>query len=192
MSKKKLNIEGISNELEGASLFFIQTSADTHLPIPAENAPNNSPESEPATQARQPFLQEKNRQPYWLTPKKQNIPMKARLNERDHETEHSSMHAIQHDMMIAGGSSHQPYDPVETIRKSVKQVGKEEFYLRLTPAEKSEVGKVVYTFNELYRGEGRKTSANDIGRIAIHQLLMDYKENGEKSTLSLVLAALNA
>jgi hypothetical protein len=83
-------------------------------------------------------------------------------------------------------------DTIETIRKTVKQVGKDTLFVRLTPDEKHRVTSVVYAFNEMYRGESRKTSENELGRIRVNFLLEDYKANGEQSILAKVLAALNA
>jgi hypothetical protein len=83
-------------------------------------------------------------------------------------------------------------DPIETIRKTVKQVGKDTLFVRLTADEKHQVTSVVYALNEMYRGESRKTSENEIGRIGVNFLLEDYKANGEQSILAKVLAALNA
>jgi hypothetical protein len=179
MSKKKLNIEGISNELQGASLFFTQE--------PVSPPPQPKPEPvtpEPAVLENVPPPEIKKTTPEIVKPKLEKS--------RKHETMHARMHALNSDNIASVTQANPAYDPIEAIRKSVKQVGKEEFYLRLTSGEKSEVTRIVFTFNELYSGEGRKVSANDIGRIAIHQLLIDYRENGENSVLARVLAALNA
>jgi hypothetical protein len=172
MSKKQLQVEGIMNELEGASLFFTKQPNSTTL--------RTIPEIE-KTETVSPIPENKPQLKKDQTVKTDN-----------HETMHARMHAFKRDNMITNTGNDLKNDPIEAIRKSVKQLGKEEFYLRLTPAEKSEVAKVVYTFNELSVGEGRKISANDIGRIALHHLLIDYHENGEKSILVRVLAALNA
>jgi hypothetical protein len=83
-------------------------------------------------------------------------------------------------------------DIVETIRKTVKQVGKDTLFVRLTSDEKHQVASVVYALNEMYRGENRKTSENEIGRIGVNFLLEDYKANGKESILAKVLTALNA
>lgn len=83
-------------------------------------------------------------------------------------------------------------DMTEIVRKKVKQLGKEVVFLRLTPEEKRELSSVVYTLNELYRGEIRKTTENEVGRIGLNYLLEDYKLNGEGSILARVIKALNA
>ena len=171
MSKKHLQVEGIVNELAGASLFFT---------------------NQPATVTPQPKLEASKTEPVSPIPENKPQAKKETVKTDKHESMHARMHAFNSDNMITNNNQDLQHDAVEAIRKSVKQVGKEEFYLRLTPAEKSEVAKVVYTFNELSVGEGRKISANDIGRIGLHHLLIDYRENGEKSILFRVLAALNA
>ena len=77
---------------------------------------------------------------------------------------------------------------IETIRKTVKQIGKETTFIRLTPDEKRQLRAIDYT----YKSHGIKTSENEIGRIGINFLLEDYKAHGEASILARVLAALNA
>ncbi len=77
---------------------------------------------------------------------------------------------------------------IETIRKTVKQIGKETTFIRLTPEEKKQLREIDYT----YKSQGIKTSENEIGRIGINFLLEDYKAHGEASILAKVLAALNA
>lgn len=189
-------MDEISNELAGASLFFQPTMAPPAPrpqleTLPLSELPPTQPPSiqvqhgESETGSPSPSLTKKPGQ-ISRTHKEsgKHDPMSDSMN--------ASMHAFIRDNMKPVNYSNRPNDLIETIRKSVKQVGKEEFFMRLTPAEKSEVNKILFTFNELSAGEGRKISANDIGRIAIHNLLMDYKQNGEKSVLVLVLEALNA
>lgn len=157
MNKKKLLVDGITNELEGASLFFEkQPNPEIVQPKPVTvKIESVSPTSEDVPELK----------------KEESVKIS------NHDSTHARMHAFKRDRIIVNTNDDLKNDSIETIRKSVKQVGKEEFYLRLTPAEKSEVAKVVFTFNELSVGEGRKISANDIGRIALHHLLIDYHEN---------------
>jgi hypothetical protein len=79
-------------------------------------------------------------------------------------------------------------DLIESIRKTVKHLGKEVTFIRLTPEEKSQLADIVYT----YKRQGTKTSENEIGRIGLNYLIADYLANGEESVLAQVLAALNA
>jgi hypothetical protein len=77
---------------------------------------------------------------------------------------------------------------IESIRKAVKVPGKEVSFIRLTAAEKSQLADVVYT----YKRQGKKTSENEINRIAINFLLADYREHGEQSILAGVIDSLLA
>jgi hypothetical protein len=76
---------------------------------------------------------------------------------------------------------------IETVRKSVKVVGKEMSTHRMTPKEKQAIVDLVYS----YRGTGTRTSENEIARIAINFLIEDYKQNGENSILHKVLRLRN-
>jgi hypothetical protein len=79
-------------------------------------------------------------------------------------------------------------DVVETIRKAVKTPGKEVSFVRLTAEEKTQLADIVYT----YKRQGKKTSENEINRIAINYILEDYRANGERSILARVIASLLA
>lgn len=178
MSKKALKIEGILNELEGASLFFAKSSEAPPSPIQESkpefkpeiiNQPDKSePQSEPAVSS-QPSSQTKEQ-----TPELYN--------------QHNSNNASK----LASKQINKNNDFVTAIRKAVRQVGKEVLFIRLSADEKKAIGSIVYSFNELYRGEGRKTSENEIGRIGLNYLLEEYRRNGNNSILAQVLAALVA
>jgi hypothetical protein len=77
---------------------------------------------------------------------------------------------------------------IETIRKTVKSLGKEVSFTRVTPEEKRRLTDIVYT----YKRQGIKTSENEINRIAINFLIEDFTKNGKESWLAQVLEALNA
>lgn len=77
---------------------------------------------------------------------------------------------------------------VAAIRQVIKAPGREVSYVRVTPEEKADLADIVYT----YKRQGQKTSENEINRIAINYLLLDYRENGQQSVLARVLAALRA
>ena len=79
-------------------------------------------------------------------------------------------------------------DVIETIRRAVHQIGKEDATYRFTGEEKKALADVVYT----YGSAGIKTSQNEITRIAINWLIEDYRANGEGSILARVIARLNA
>ncbi len=76
---------------------------------------------------------------------------------------------------------------VATIHKTLKLIGKEVLYVRLTQEEKNQVADIEYT----YQRQGMKTSGNEIGRIALNVLLVDYKANGENSLLAKMLTELH-
>jgi hypothetical protein len=77
---------------------------------------------------------------------------------------------------------------IATIRKTVRQLGKEVSFVRLTPEEKQQLADIVYT----YKRQGVRTSENEINRIAINFLLEDYLAHGQASILAKVLEALYA
>ena len=81
-----------------------------------------------------------------------------------------------------------PATLIETIRKTVKQIGKETTFLRLTSEEKQQLREIDYT----YKHQGIRTSENEISRIGLNFLLENYKAHGEAGILARVLAALNA
>jgi hypothetical protein len=77
---------------------------------------------------------------------------------------------------------------IERIRKVVKVPGKEVLFVRLTPEEKAQLGDIVYT----YKRQGKKTSENEINRIAVNCILEDYRTHGKTSILARVIDALLA
>ena len=88
-----------------------------------------------------------------------------------------------HDTMIP--SNHDT--TVETVRKAVKELGKEAATHRFTVEEKRAVLDIIYS----YKNSGIKTSENEVARIAINYILEDYRQNGKNSILDQVLRALN-
>jgi hypothetical protein len=79
-------------------------------------------------------------------------------------------------------------DLIATIQRALKVVGKEIYYVRVTPEEKDKVDDLVHAFKR----QGMRTSVNEIGRIALNNLLTDYETNGERSVLGRVLASKRA
>ena len=76
---------------------------------------------------------------------------------------------------------------LETIRKTVRQIGKEAATHRFTTEEKNVLTDIVYT----YTRQGYKTSENEVTRIAVNWLVLDYQERGEQSVLARMLEALH-
>jgi len=176
MSKKVLNTAGIKNELEGASLYFT-------------GSPATQPQQEAANQKSVQFIPETVYEPPEpVEPKIAQDNISTRNKPKTIANEHALVHASINAGMLA---NHQD-DLIETIRKTVKQVGKDTVFIRLTPDEKADLAAIVYAFNEVYRGNNRKVSENAVGRIALNLLLQDHQASGELSILTRVLAALNA
>jgi hypothetical protein len=199
--KKTLNTDGITNELEGASVFFAKslTPPSSSEPQQVKTTSHESPiEAKPSVLIDQKRKINKPRKRSLITvgihPPKPHIDTEQSAsqlpveNKSDNVSNNDSYHASIHASTVASMQD----DIVETIRKTVKQVGKDAFFVRLTADEKHQIASVVYALNEMYRGEGRKTTENEIGRIAVNFLLEDYKANGRESILAKVLAALNA
>ncbi len=200
MSKKTLDIAGITNELEGASLYFNPPAS----PVPINPKPSGDPsqgfEQSPAfTKANENDTLNQHASTRASKHEDMHASEDAQLNDGMHDSMPSSQQAgslenkggdpsSTHERMHANNQD----DLIETIRKSVKKVGREELYVRLPPEEKNELRTVVYQLNELYRGKGGKTSENEVSRIALKLLLEDYKKNGENSILFSVEEALHA
>ena len=79
-------------------------------------------------------------------------------------------------------------ETIDAIRRAVKVAGKEVSFVRLTAEEKAQLADIVYT----YKRGGKKTTENEINRIAVNYMIADYKTNGERSVLARVIAALLA
>ena len=161
--KKKLHIDTIQNELSEGSVFF----------------GNRKPQSPPSQKARRPKESPSSAQPKTV----RSRPPASKIDNQQSQNI-SSIHDSNHASMLAN----HPDALIETIRKTVKQIGKETTFLRLTPEEKEQLREIDYT----YKRRGIKTSENEISRIGLKFLLEDYKAHGEASILARVLAALNA
>jgi hypothetical protein len=80
-------------------------------------------------------------------------------------------------------------ESIESIRKIVKNPGKEEvLYVRLSKEEKDKLADVSYT----YKRQGIRTSDNELVRVAINTLIEDYKANGERSLLAIIISSLHS
>src|SRR5215207_6295608 len=116
---KKLNIENITNELEGASLFFNK---------PTPPPPSNQPGKEPVEPVVIPKPETKSKpvktrqEPQPLSEKAVNSledaqSINASINARMHARINESMHAPKHALIQES--------IIETIRKAVKDVGQD-------------------------------------------------------------------
>ena len=121
-----------------------------------------------------------------------SIPLPTEIEKEKKESKLASMLASKQDSLQA--SNHAsilalPTETLESIRKTVKNPGKEDvLYVRLTKGEKDKLADVIYT----YKRQGVRTSDTEVVRVAINALLEDYKNNGEKSLLAIILASLHA
>lgn len=197
MSQKKLHVEGITNELEGSSLFFNPSAKpvakSSLMPTSDPSALGNKPTSLKGASKDAKLTKRDSKRALVHASKKASLnesltasmPVNTQSSLDDNQ---AGKPAGMHVRMQAN----QENDYIETIRKSVKKVGREELYVRLTPEEKDELRAVVYQFNELYRRQGGKTSENEVARIALRFLLEEHKKEGELSLLSIMEEALNA
>jgi hypothetical protein len=113
-----------------------------------------------------------------------NISNKAIKKESKLASNQDSLQASNHASTLALSK-----ETLESIRKIVKNPGKEDvLYVRLTKGEKDKLADVIYT----YKRQGVRTSDTEVVRVAINTLLEDYKSNGEKSLLAIILASLHA
>ncbi len=78
-------------------------------------------------------------------------------------------------------------DLVQHIRKAVKVFGKEAATHRFTLSEKKAIAEIVFD----YRSQGIRTSENEIARIAMNYLFLEYRLNGKNSILHQTLVSLN-
>lgn len=76
---------------------------------------------------------------------------------------------------------------LETIRKAVRQFGKEAATHRFTVDEKQRLTELIFA----YAKQGIRTNENEITRIAINLLFEDHKANGKQSILDKALRLLN-
>lgn len=188
--KKKLNTDSITNELEGASLFFSKPAA-----------PPPSPEPEKAVTkkainplADSPFFEKSSTLPTTDSSVEEIKPEKKvrRKKEKIEQTSNPDTTTPRNRDTVVS-RYHETTTPrihgvvIELIRKAVKEFGKEAATHRFTEAEKREIADLIYT----YKNRGIKTSENEITRISVNFVLEDYKENGENSVLHKILQALN-
>lgn len=173
MSQKKLNENAIVNELKGSSLFFQRN----------EESPTFTGRSKGRARSRAESLENPHVEkgdsptsslPSTIEPNAVVGDLKEKLSGQDGNNA-STLASYRASL-------------INSIRKTVKSVGKEVSFVRLTPEEKNQLIDIVYT----YKRQGVKTSENEINRIAVNFLLEDYKANGKSSVLARVIDALLA
>jgi len=164
MSKKKLDISRITNELRGQSVFF---------PKDREEQGDHVQQSPP------PPLAEQNK-----PGGKTHDTVIPRYHDTMIPKHYDTTVSSNHDATVSQGDD----GMIEAVRRAVKQVGKEPATQRLTLEEKQTLRSIEFTYGQ----QGIITSGNEILRIATNYILLDYQKNGEKSILVKVLRSLNA
>lgn len=81
-----------------------------------------------------------------------------------------------------------PVSEYELVRRAVREFGKEAATHRFTLQEKKALAELIYAFRQL----DIRTNENEIARIAINYVVVDFRRNGDKSILARVLRLLNA
>lgn len=175
--KKQLPTDTISNELSESSVFFQPpASPKTKYPLSASEQPEDMPA--PATKAH--INEEITRR----SPQKGRLPRNhATVIPRNRDTTVEHNHAT----TLSVNAEDTNGELMEELRKAVKQLGKEAATYRFTGQEKSALADIVYTYGR----QGLRTSENEITRIAVNWLLMDYRENGGNSILARLLDSLH-
>jgi len=166
MTNKKALPDDITKFFKGESVFFQEAQAEKG---PAQDA---------AVSTKQ---QKKHHEPTLKTTTV--VSNHATMPPQDQITTQPSQPAVTSPLAHAA----MPPAVVEEIRKTVRQFGKEAATYRLTEAEKRRLADIVYT----YKRQGYRTSDNELARIAINWLLLDYQEQGKQSILARVLEALH-
>ena len=77
---------------------------------------------------------------------------------------------------------------VRSLRKAVRVIGKEAATHRFTSQEKDQLADIVYTYGR----QGYRTSENEVVRIGVNWLIVDYQENGRQSVLHRAMKALKS
>ncbi len=171
MSKKKLDEQTIVNELKGSSLYFQARSLRSRMP--------------PKNVATAPVVPSEGRQ---IQKEGKDFPSSNQALKNDLTSTEKTGSTLKQEIKEESVQASYHASMIEKIRKSVKSVGREILYVRLTPDEKNQLVDIVYT----YKRQGMKTSENEINRIAVNFLLEDYKSNGQASILARVIEALLA
>ena len=142
MSKKKLDIATITNELRGQSAFF-----------PRKQAEHDAQAKQPPT----PRLTVQNKP----RPKTSGI-MTPRYRDTTIPKHHDTEVPSNHDTVVSPGDD----GMIEEVRRAVKQVGKEPATQRLTLEEKQTLRSIEFTYGQ----QGIITSGNDQRVLAAGRL----------------------
>lgn len=123
------------------------------------------------------------------TPPSQSTETPVRTKPTRHRSDQTSKPATERTVDASElASKRANNDLIQAVRKTLKIQGKEVAFTRITPEEKGRLADILYT----YKRHGRKTTENEITRIAINYLLEDYMAHGDRSILASILAAMDA
>ncbi|MFN8495566.1 MAG: hypothetical protein U0350_48685 [Caldilineaceae bacterium] len=197
--KKQLPTSTIANELTGASVFFQPSSTTPLATEPGQPVAPHAPSSPlPVAALDRPKVQQAvHESPPEQQPELSQSPAPAIQKQQD--TMPPRYHATTPPQLPASPPSNPnatespryhatvTATQLETVRKAVRQLGKEAATHRFTGEEKQALAAVVYA----YACRGCRTSENELTRIAINWLLLDYQAQGEQSVLAQVVQALN-
>jgi hypothetical protein len=171
--KKKLNEASITNELRGNSAYF-----QAGPPAEAESVSETKPRKRPST-ARKPMP---------VTTPAVGEPEAAAEQPETAQIVLPLPQTLSSSAALDASFSSNHGQMIETIRKTVKRLGKEATFCRFTPEEKTTLSDIIYT----YKRNGTRTSENEVIRIAVNWLLENYQSDGRNSILAQVLDKLNA
>lgn len=182
--KKKLPAQDIANELSGSSVFFtakekpeLNKSAD----VPAEIDTAVEQNIKSATVAAKPHAAENTPSSNRDTVIPRNHATKTLSNQPQVVAQNPAT------MQPTAAATEMSPELLEGVRKVVRQLGKEAATHRFSMEEKRAIADLVYTYNR----QGYRTSENEITRIAVNWLLLDFKERGEQSVLARMLELLH-
>lgn len=182
--KKSLPTEAIANELSNASVFF-----PSHLSKPDSTVvpATATAKSQDSVGYEQPIEQKPIESTIFSAPIESKPSNVAGNRDRKPPRQHDTMPPSNHHAMIPANDDAITSLLVETIRKTVKQIGKEAATHRFTEEEKRALADIVYT----YERQGYRTSENEITRIAVNWLILDYQQFAANSLLARLLESLH-
>lgn len=198
--KKKLDTTSITNELQAASVFFRREPRARATPplatieepavAPLPKAPlsrtgqeENKPRTETVFVGKEEV--DKVQEPHLLQPAKSSTDQQEEPQKTDGTViprHHDTVIPRYHSLTIPANK-----DVLEAIRAAVRQLGKEAATYRFTIEEKQALAEIVFD----YKNRKMRTSENEISRIAINLLIIDYRTNGVASLLAKILDKLN-
>lgn len=174
--KKKIDVSNLAHTLRGESVFF-----------PTKNEPGEAQQAEREDQPPSPPQAQKEQLPadHDTTASRNHDTMTP----RNHGTIHDTMTPIIHPT-FHGASQPETIseeDPIETIRKAVKQVGKEGGTYRFTLEEKMAMKQIKRYYEDL----SIDTSDIEITRIGLNYIVADFRKYGDESILAKVMKRLH-